>query len=319
MRIVMINDCSHVGETLLTYLPTDVDAIHLKRTRSFFDKTVKIAWRILRSKGDIYHCHYLLQDCWLALKLGKHPILGHAHGSDIRNTFKHSILGPMVRGALKGCDKIVVSTPNLLETAKEYSESAEYVPSLVNENIFYIRRRKKTVNKIKILIASASDWNVRGTDRIIRALRRIKDKVEVSIITYGVDINRTLKLARVLGLPLTVLPPVAHFNMPKYYWNVDAVVASIGIGGTLGMVALEAIACGRPVITRVSSDFSEYKDFPLLDVSTSEDIVDAVLSLDEDTWKREYAYFKSNHNPERVTRRFLQIYNDTISQHTRKK
>lgn len=45
-----------------------MDAKHLKRSKGFFDKTFGGAWKILRSKGDLYHVHYLLQDCYLALK-----------------------------------------------------------------------------------------------------------------------------------------------------------------------------------------------------------------------------------------------------------
>jgi len=68
MRVVMVNDCAFVGGTLIKYLPDDFSVLHLKRSRRFFDKTFGIGWRIFRAKGDLYHAHYLLQDCYLALK-----------------------------------------------------------------------------------------------------------------------------------------------------------------------------------------------------------------------------------------------------------
>jgi len=311
MKVVMVNDCAYVGETLIKYSPADVKFLHLKRSRDFWDKTLGIAWRIFRSKGDLYHVHYLLQDCFLALKFGKRPLVGHAHGSDIREKLNHFFFGKIVRYNLKSCDKIVVSTPNLLETAKNFNGTAEYIPNLVDGTIFYPKARKKTDDKIKVLVAGASDWNVKGTDKIIRALKKIERDVDVSIIKYGIDINKTLKLAKTLGLHLNVLSPVPHVDMPKYYWNADVVVASIGVGGTLGMVALEAIACGRPVITRVSSEFPEYNMFPLLDVSTSDEIADAILSSkDEDLWKKEYEYFRLCHNPKKVIKRIIEIYRE---------
>ena len=64
----MVNDCAHVGEPLIKYLPAEFSVLHLKRYRGLFDKTFRIAWRILMAKGDLYHVHYLLQDCYLALK-----------------------------------------------------------------------------------------------------------------------------------------------------------------------------------------------------------------------------------------------------------
>jgi glycosyltransferase involved in cell wall biosynthesis len=314
MKIVMVNDCAFVGETLIKYLPEDFSVVHLKRSRRFFDKTLGVAWRIFRSKGDLYHVHYLLQDCYLALKFGKQPIIGHAHGSDLRETIKNRrLLGRIVRHNLKNCDKIIVSTPNLLEIAKRYNESAEYIPNLVNESIFHPRAQERAKNKMRVLIAGASDWNVKGTDKIIRAVKRIERDVTVSVVKYGVDSDKTLKLAKTLDLHVNVLSPVLHTEMREYYWSSNVVIASIGIGGTLGMVALEAIACGRPVITRVSSDFPEYRAFPLLDISTPEEIADAILSSrDENLWKKEHGYFRTYHNSKKVTERFMKIYNDLI-------
>lgn len=77
------------------------------------------------------------------------------------------------------------------------------------------------------------------------------------------------------------------------------------------MVAIEAIACGRPVVTRVSSEFSEYKEFPLLDISTPEEIGDAILSFkDRSLWKKEYEFFEYHHNPRQVVRRIIEIYRE---------
>lgn len=314
MQVVVINDCAHVGETLISYLPNNVETIHLKRPRSFFDKTAKLALRIRKSKGDVYHCHYLLQDCWLTLKLGKHPIIGHAHGSDIRSSFNHLVWGRIVRYNLKNCDKIIVATPNLLKTAKKFSEDSEYVPNLVNMRKFYAKPREAIGEKIRILIAGASDWKVKGTDKIVRALHQIKREVEPSIIKYGVDAERTIKLIKSLDMHVNILPMVPHYKMAEYYWGVDLVVASIGVGGALGMVALEAIACGRPVVTHVSSDYTEYTTFPLLDVDTPVEIADAILEFkDEKLWEKEYEYFQLNHSPEEVTRRFMKIYSSLMS------
>ena len=64
MKVVMINDCAFVGETLIKYMPSYIDVVHFKRSRKFFDKTFKIAWNILRTKGDIYH-----ETRWLGIRL----------------------------------------------------------------------------------------------------------------------------------------------------------------------------------------------------------------------------------------------------------
>ena len=314
MKVVVINDCAHVGETLISHLPNHVETIHLKRPRSFFGKTAKLAWRIRKSKGDLYHCHYLLQDCWLTLKLGKHPIIGHAHGSDIRISINHLVWGRIVHYNLKHCDKIIVATPNLLETAERFNSDSEYIPNPVSPRKFHVKPRDKMGDKIRVLIAGACDWKVKGTDKIVQALHQIEREVEPSIINHGIDAEKTIKLMESLGMHINVLPPVPHHKMAEYYWGADVVIASIGVGGTLGMVALEAIACGRPVVAHVSSDYTEYKTFPILNVNTPSKIADAILEFkDEKLWEKEYDYFQLNHNPEEVSRRFMKIYSSLMS------
>jgi len=312
MKIVMVNDCAHVGETLIKYLPEDFSVLHLKRSRGFFDKSFGIAWRIFRAKGDLYHVHYLLQDCYLALKFGKQPIVGHAHGSDLRSSLKHRVWGRIVRYNLKHCDKVLVSTPDILDVAREYRADAEYTPNPVDTNIFYQKPLKQHNGKRKVLIASDSNWSVKGTDLAVKALSKIRDKVDVSIIKYGVDFDRTMALASSLGLCLNVLPKVPHNRVNEYYWGADVVIDQFKFGA-LGMVSLEAIACGRPVVTYVSSKYDAYRDFPFRDINTIDRIDEAVRGVPPKLWKAEYDYLCRHHKPEGVVEQVNNIYTELLS------
>ena len=309
-KIAMINDCAYVGETLIKYFPKDVNISHIKRTRGLWSKTFGIAYRIAKTYADIYHVHYLLQDCYVALKLGKKPLIGHAHGSDLRSTLKHPLWGRIVRYNLKKCDKVLVSTPDILGIAKKFREDAEYLPNPVDAEIFYPKPLMKHEKK-KVLIASGSNWSIKGTDIAIRALSKIKNEVDVSIIAYGVDLEKTLSLANSLDLHINVLPKVSHEKMNEYYWNADVVIDGFKLG-SLGMVSLEAIACGRPVVTYVSSEFPEYEEFPLKDVKTDEEVADAILGADVKLWQKEYAYLEKNHKPEIVVKTLLEHYRRVI-------
>jgi glycosyltransferase involved in cell wall biosynthesis len=80
------------------------------------------------------------------------------------------------------------------------------------------------------------------------------------------------------------------------------------------MVSLEAIACGRPVITYVSSGYSEYSDFPLKDVSTEEEVALAVNNADIKLWQKEYTYLEKNHKPEVIVEKLLNLYCNVIRQ-----
>jgi len=311
MKVVMINDCSFVGETILKFMPPNIQKCHIKRSRRLWDKTIGLVFKILRSKGDIYHIHYLLQDCYIGLRLGKRPVVGHAHGSDIRRYLDHPLWGKIVAYNLKHCDYIVVSTPDLLEKAKNFQENVQYVPNPVDTTLFYPKPCEPKSQKKRVLIAGASNWATKGIDIAIRALSKIRDEVEVSIIAYGKDFERTVSLALSLGLDLNILPKIPHDKINTYFWNADVVLDQFK-AGTLGMITLEAIACGRPAITYVSSEYREHKDFPLKDVHTEEDIADAVLKADENLWRLEYDYLKKYHLPEVAVNRILRIYLEVL-------
>jgi len=306
-EVAMINDCAYVGETLLKYL--EIKRKHIKRSRGLWSKTFGIAYNIWRTKADIYHVHYLLQDCYIAAKLGKKPLVGHAHGSDLRTTINHPLWGRIVRYNLRKCDKVIVSTPDILGAAKKFREDAIYLPNPVDTELFYPKPASPHERK-RVLIASDSNWDVKGTDIAIRALSRIKEKVEVSIIAYGKDLEKTLALASSLGLTVKVLPKVPHERLNRYYWDSDVVIDRFKLG-SLGMVSLEAIACGRPVVAYVSSKYPEYKDFPLKDVCNEEEIAEAVLSSD-DLWEAEYEYVKRNHDPKAVANTIMEIYKSLL-------
>ena len=265
MKIVMVNDCAHVGETLIKYLPEEFKVLHLKRSRSFFDKTFRIAWKILRSKGDVYHVHYLLQDCYLTLKFGKHPIIGHAHGSDLRETLHSRKWGWIVKYNLRNCDKILVAQPTILETAKEYNETAEYFPIPYDPKLFYPKPLPKERKIKRIFLASKHDFKIKGTDKFLYALAKVNVPFELKTINYGKDAQKAQMLARKLGLKAKFINKVPHEKMNELYWEADLVLGSFGVG-QLDTVAIEAMACGRPVIHYLQKRF--YPECPLEEIST---------------------------------------------------
>ena len=313
MKIVMVNDCAHVGETILKYLPSSMGRQHITRTRGAWDKTLGLAHKILKSRGDLYHVHYLLQDCYITARLGKRPLIGHAHGSDLRSSLKHPLWGRIVSYNLHKCDTVLVSTPDILDIANESAKRAEYLPNPVNTELFHPKPLVPHTGPKRVLIASNSSWSVKGTDMAMRALSKIRDDVEVSIIAHGADFARTMTLALSLGLGLKALPMIPHEELNNYYWNADVVIDRFKLD-SLGMVSLEAIACGRPVVADVSSHYREYADFPLKDINTEEEITSAVQNADATLWKKQYAYLRAHHEPQEVVRRLLDLYDLTAHQ-----
>jgi glycosyltransferase involved in cell wall biosynthesis len=215
--------------------------------------------------------------------------------------------GRIVRHNLRKCDKILVSTPDLLAIGRQFREDSEYLPNPVNTELFYPKPASKHDGKKRVLIASDCNFKVKGTDVAIKALSQIKDEVEVSIIRNGLDFEKTCALASSLDLRLNVLPKATHEELNEYFWSADVVIDRFKLG-SLGVVSLEAIACGRPVIAYVSSEFEEYADFPLKDVVAERAVADAVESADNSLWEKEHKYLAENHRTEAILERLFEIY-----------
>jgi glycosyltransferase involved in cell wall biosynthesis len=311
MKVAMINDCAYVGETILKHLPDNVGKMHIKRSRGSWSKTFGIAYNIWRAEADIYHAHYLLQDCYLASILNKKPLIGHAHGSDLRETMKHFPLGRIVRSNLEKCGKVLVSTPDLVETARQYRDDIQYLPDPVDTEFFYPKPLKKRNGKLKALIASASDWAGKGTNIAIQAMAKLRNEIDTYIVGYGKDFRRTLTLAESLGLRMQVLSKVPHRNMNQYYWDSDLVIDQFRCG-VFGLAALEAIACGRPAIAFVSSTYSEYENLPMKEVNSVERIIETIKNMGNISkfWDAQYKYFRENHDVTTIVAKALKIYEE---------
>ena len=313
MKLVMINDCASVGETLLKYMPATVEKQHIKRTRGTWSKTFGVAYEILKAKGDLYHANYLLQDCYIASILGKKPLVGYAMGSDVRAYSQHWMWGRIVRHNVKACDKILVSTPDLISIGKRYRKDIEYLPPPVDTELFHAKPLVSHSGKKRVLIASNVDWQGKGTDIAIRALSKMTNEVDVSIIAHGSDLKKTIDLASSLGLSLNVLPKVSHDQMNRYYWDADLVMDQF-LCECPGMTSLEAITCGRPAVTNVSPIMPELEEFPLKNVNSAEKIVETIRETftNPEILAKEQRYVAANHRIDVVVNKLMTIYDSIL-------
>jgi len=315
MKVVMINDCAFVGETLLKYLPRDIERQHIKRSRSFWSKTFGLAYNILRTKGNVYHVHYLLQDCYIALHFGKKPLIGHAHGSDLREVIKSKKWGWIVRHNLRHCDKILVAQPAILDVAKEYNSTAEYFPIPYDPELFYPKTLPNRKGEKLVFLASAHDFKVKGTDKLLYACAKVKVPFKLRMIDYGKDAEKAKVLARKLGLNVEVIQKVPHENMNKLYWDADLVLGSFGVG-QLDTVAIEAMACGRPIVHHILKTY--FPQCPLDEFRGIEDVTERIseLLVDEgkakERCKRQLEYVSNFHAANKLAKKLMKIYGEMV-------
>jgi len=311
MKIVMFNDCAFVGETLLKYLSPEVEREHIKRNRGLWSKTLGLIYNVLRARGDVYHANYLLQDCYVASKLGKRPLVGHAMGSDLRDEIKTRKLGWMVRHNLRGCDKILLAQPTLLEVAREFNDTAEYLPIPFDPEFFFPKALIEGRGEKQVFLASTHDFDVKGTDKFLYALASTRCPITIKSFNAGKDVVKAQRLASDLKLKMEFIDRVPHSKVNELYWDSDLVLGSFGVG-QLDTVAIEGMACGRPVVHSVSKKF--FPTCPLEEVGSVDvaaEILSKLLNDEREAANRvqnQLAFVNSTHSAPILAKRLLTIY-----------
>ena len=319
MQVCMVNDCAFVGETLLRYFPKDVETKHIKRTRGLWDKTFGITWKIFRAKADLFHVHYVLQDAYITLKIKRKPVIVHAHGSDVRTSLKNKVWGRIVRYDLKNCDKNLVSTPDILETALKYNGTAEYLPNPVDLEFFH---PAPFMPKNSFHVFYPADMSaVKGTSKFIEGFAKFQEKnpePHLTMIDYGKDRAAMKQLLKNLDVKnLVLLPHQSHAQMRERYWDADVVCTDFNLGVAV-VTTLEAMACGRPVIQHVEEDF--YHKFvvpPAYCAKTPEEIAEGLEYFMDVNKRKKWAekqseYINKVHDHREIVKRVIGIYEELL-------
>jgi glycosyltransferase involved in cell wall biosynthesis len=165
--VTILNDCAYVGYEIAEELRLrGYDVLYLPRERGLYSKTMGALFNLLRSKG-VLHMNYALQDAYLAGKL-KGSFLLHAHGSDLRWTIAGR-WGWIVRSSLKIATKVIVATPDLLQTAREYRADAEHLPNPVDTERFAPQPREKAGPKTALYFPK---WYETLPEELMKELRK---------------------------------------------------------------------------------------------------------------------------------------------------
>jgi hypothetical protein len=119
---------------------------------------------------------------------------------------------------------------------------------------------------------------------------------------------------KAVGAPLTQI--ISHEEIPNYYRTLDLWVDRVGLG-FYGFGAVEAAACGVPIITDIrEDDLTFVKNCPFVNIHTRAEIASTIERLVNDRPFLESLGLKSRefivetHDWLKVAERCIQIYQD---------
>lgn len=294
---------------------------------------------IRRSQADIVHLHLPNPMAVLALlasgRRGK--VIATYHSDVVRQKIKGRLFEPMLRRALDRCDAIIVTSPNYLETSPilpSYREKCHVIPLGIdyaqyqNYDELAVARLRRLYGP-RIVLSVGRLVYYKGFEYLIRAVKNTDG--HLLIVGEGPLREELEQLARDCGVAerVTILGHLPDGELLQHYHAASVfALASIARSEAFGLVQLEAMACGKPVINTQLKSGVPYVSLNSVtgltalpaDVHTLSVALNRLLNQPE--LRAQYGAaarerVRTEFTLEVMTRRTIQLYNQVLSQSQR--
>ena len=221
---------------------------------------------------DLIHSHY-----WLSGLVGRqlqqwwdipHVTMFHTLGA-VKNAVDTGIREPEVRiksekEIIKDCHRIIAPTGRekdyLINYYNASPETISIIPCGVNLDIFRIIEKEIARNSLGfngegIILFVGRIVPIKGIDKLLMALNHLENIERLRLLVIGGDkkcqdeVNRLRRLSKSLKIEssVTFLGLVEQEKLPYFYSAADVCVFPSHYE-SFGLVALESLACGTPVV-----------------------------------------------------------------------
>lgn len=221
---------------------------------------------------DLIHSHYWLSG-WVGRQLQQwwdipHVTMFHTLGA-VKNAVDTGIREPEVRiksekEIIKDCHRIIAPTRSekdyLINYYNASPETISIIPCGVNLDIFRIIEKEIARNSLGfngegIILFVGRIVPIKGIDKLFMALNHLENIERLRLLVIGGDkncqdeVNRLRRLSKSLKIEssVTFLGLVEQEKLPYFYSAADVCVFPSHYE-SFGLVALESLACGTPVV-----------------------------------------------------------------------
>ncbi len=161
-------------------------------------------------------------------------------------------------------DRIIVTSPNMKQSSaclQPFLDKVDVVPLFADIKHFHYQednKRREILERIgagdeaKIILYIGRFGRYKGLDYLIKALALLPENYYIVLVGDGPERAAVEELTHELKLERRVLrfDHVPYSDLPRYYSAADVfVLPSIDRGEAFGLVVVEAMACGVPVVT----------------------------------------------------------------------
>jgi glycosyltransferase involved in cell wall biosynthesis len=255
LKVIVANG----GRQTRTDVVDGIDVTRLGRLLNFNSAPIcpELVWKIRSARADIIHLHWPNPMAVLAFLVSGHrgPLVFTYHSDIVRQRKMAVAFMPILRHALKKASAIIVSSPNYIDGSdvlSDFRDRCRVIPFGVSIDHF----DEIDVREVQRIRAHYGPRIVLGVGRMVyykgfEHLVRAMSVVDGHLLLIGRGPLREFlgQLAADLNISDRVTFMSEVDDVRPYYHAADVfALSSIMRSEAFGIVQLEAMACGKPVI-----------------------------------------------------------------------
>lgn len=241
-----------------------VDGVRVTRVGTAFNLSAApicpgLVGRIRRSDADIVHLHHPNPISVVAYLASGHKgrLVVTYHSDIVRQKVLGSAFEPLLDRALRRAAAIIATSPNYLATSpvlQRHKDRCRVIPYGIDVEEFE-RTDESAVARIRqqhgprLVITVGRLIYYKGFEVLVRAMAKVDGKL---LVVGDGPLRPSLEaLAREKGVAdrVVFLGEIQNQDVIPYYHAVDIfALASVARSEAFGIVQIEAMACGRPVV-----------------------------------------------------------------------
>lgn len=311
-----------------SFLFEDMTDIQIKQYEQAFRKAIEE--EISSFKPDIIHSGHIWIISSIAVQYNI-PVIITCHGSDIMGYNESNKFHKHVKDAANGCKKIIAISKHNKEvldnTYISRKDDIILIPNGYNPHMFYreecdkeeILKSLKIYKKYdKIVCFAGRLAKNKGVDILLNSAKIYeKENVLTLIVGNGSEYDVLYPLKEQLGLKNVVFVGDKTQEELRKIYSISDVCAVPSREEAFGLVAIEAIACGVPVIATKQGGIPDFvnEDVGILvqkeNVEQLADAINKVLNgevkFDKDLLQ---SYAKNNYSQEILINNLLNLYEE---------
>lgn len=301
------------------------------------DVAFKVVTKLIEKEKvefDLIHAHFTYPSSYVAAKLKKNygkPLIITAHGYDVYDLpFRNADWNKKIRTALSAADHVI--TPSKSNYAKLMQldipdEKVTVIHNGYDPNLFKIISMNKAKKKLnlpedkKVILSVGNLELIKGHKYLIEAIKEeVKRGKNITCLIAGSGSQKKY-LNRIIGRlslrdNVKLVGGKPHNELPLWLNACDVFVLP-SLRESFGIVQIEAMACGKPVVATFNGGSEEVilneKLGLLVEPKDATGLAKAILKALDTEWDKEYILsYAEQYSWDAIIRKIIKVYNELL-------